>query len=744
MCAFFQRGFLPFICLLFGFLQINQNLWAQNPDLFTLEKDLQLPLIQMPAFDIDEYKKKIAVTEFKNCQFAKSFDLDISFQLSGLKLSLNDDHDTYLLRLSSENAYSLNITIENFDFDEDVNLYLISADESQIIGPLFSKDAFKGVLACPLVKGSMMYLELHCPKDFDEFSKLKITRLGHDFLGITEFYDPSQTLKNSGSCQLDVNCPAGEHWQKEKRSVVKYIFNNQNFCTGALVNNANQDGKAFVLTAKHCFTSLPDPTNILFYFNYEKETCTDNTKYLSQTISGATARAYTSGGQLDFMLLEMSSLPNMAFYPYFAGWDISGNIAANTTSIHHPQGDKKKISTDFDAPVIGNYGDGYDFNSHWKIIRWEEGTTEKGSSGGPLFDQNHRIIGTLTGGAANCALPEDDFFSRMDRAWDDFPQFNQQLKYWLDPTSSGILTLNGYDPYFPVLNRDIEIFKIISPQEQNCNIGMIRPIIRIRNIGIDTLKSLSVYYKIDQKDCVYVNWTGALPTFSSTDIYFNNVEIPNGTHVFFTSLVQPNNQTDENISNDSETLDFDLSSGIELELSLKADRYGNETTWKLLNSDLNTVSSGGPYGNYTSENRQICLPVGNYHLYFYDSEGDGMCCLYGKGYYSLKYVETGQVICEGSSFAFEDYHNFNVQPTSIDRLESEKGVNLFPNPVSDILFFEGSDAGEFEIFNTLGQSKMKGKLTENFISVGHLDKGFYLLKYTQQEMEYIHKILIIR
>ena len=33
----------------------------------------------------------------------------------------------------------------------------------------------------------------------------------------------------------------------------------------------------------------------------------------------------------------------------------------------------------------------------------EEGVTEPGSSGSPLFDQNHRIIGQLYGGAAACA-----------------------------------------------------------------------------------------------------------------------------------------------------------------------------------------------------------------------------------------------------------------------------------------------------------------------------------------------------
>ena len=41
------------------------------------------------------------------------------------------------------------------------------------------------------------------------------------------------------------------------------------------------------------------------------------------------------------------------------------------------------------------------------------GTTEEGSSGGPLFNNSYQLIGTLTGGSANCAYPVNDYYAIM-------------------------------------------------------------------------------------------------------------------------------------------------------------------------------------------------------------------------------------------------------------------------------------------------------------------------------------------
>jgi len=130
----------------------------------------------------------------------------------------------------------------------------------------------------------------------------------------------------------------------------------------------------------------------------------------------------------------------------------------------------KKISIDEDAPYIPSQpGDvpysgleDYHYFSYWWIKRWDVGSTEGGSSGGPLFNQAHRVIGILSGGNAACgdsigydpqtdrviyslAPNYDDYFTRFGMAWDYEESKGKALKTWLDPAGTNPVTLNGYN-----------------------------------------------------------------------------------------------------------------------------------------------------------------------------------------------------------------------------------------------------------------------------------------------------------
>jgi lysyl endopeptidase len=54
------------------------------------------------------------------------------------------------------------------------------------------------------------------------------------------------------------------------------------------------------------------------------------------------------------------------------------------------------------------------------IVNWNSGITEGGSSGSPLFDQNHRVVGQLGGGPSSCtatAACRQDAYGRFDNSW---------------------------------------------------------------------------------------------------------------------------------------------------------------------------------------------------------------------------------------------------------------------------------------------------------------------------------------
>jgi hypothetical protein len=56
-------------------------------------------------------------------------------------------------------------------------------------------------------------------------------------------------------------------------------------------------------------------------------------------------------------------------------------------------------------------------NKVW-VVEWSQGVTEKGSSGSPLFDQDHRIVGQLAQGPSGCgSITQKDVYGRFDNSW---------------------------------------------------------------------------------------------------------------------------------------------------------------------------------------------------------------------------------------------------------------------------------------------------------------------------------------
>ena len=136
---------------------------------------------------------------------------------------------------------------------------------------------------------------------------------------------------------------------------------------------------------------MPYSKNLFFYFDYESPYCNGPDGNSLKSISGSSLIA-TTDNNLDFALVELTAEPPFNYRPYFTGWNNTNIPPDNSFSIHHPLGDVKKIAIDVDQATTDDYGEGYDVNTHWLIGDWETGTTEKGSSGAPLFNQDGELI----------------------------------------------------------------------------------------------------------------------------------------------------------------------------------------------------------------------------------------------------------------------------------------------------------------------------------------------------------------
>ena len=353
-----------------------------------------------------------------------------------------------MVRSEGAKCLTLKLAIENGKNFDSQNIFVYNPSRTYVAYTL-SKLSDQGTLVLPLIPGDCAVVEIEKP--IANKASVSISQVVHgDRLPLKEY---SSAAELSQSCNVDLACPAGKDWQVEKNSIVKIITNTSSgvrLCSGVLVNNTANNKRPYLLTAHHCILSKEDAQNSVFYFGYEKMECGANSVIQGKSISGATLLANGYNGKIDFSLLELSEAPPAEFLPYYAGWDIRKNpfTQPSATCLHHPNGDAKKITVDYDTPTQGDYSEvdpfaGFEPNTHWRIERWEVGATEAGSSGSALFNSNHRVVGNLSGGIASCDDPVDDFFSAIRAGWDANPDPKYQLKHWLDPIMMGDSTIAG-------------------------------------------------------------------------------------------------------------------------------------------------------------------------------------------------------------------------------------------------------------------------------------------------------------
>lgn len=95
------------------------------------------------------------------------------------------------------------------------------------------------------------------------------------------------------------------------------------------------------------------------------------------------------------------------------------------------------------------------------------------------------------------------------------------------------------------------------------------------------------------------------------------------------------------------------------EINLTTDNYGTETSWNITNSSGTEVASGNGYSSNQAVTENLCLEADNYTFTINDSYGDGICCSYGNGSYSVV-VNGGVEVASGDQFTSSESTDFTV------------------------------------------------------------------------------------
>ncbi len=581
----------------------------------------EVPFVLMPSVDIEALKKEDKYNDqIKDQPWRFGQDLFVNYnpENSGVWDELNDGSRIWRLGITSKGALSINLTFNNYVLPEGAKLYIYSTDKSRILGAFTSRNNQEDhYFATELIEDESVIIEYNEPAHAAFQGKLNLWRVTHGYRSIAEYV---KSFGSSGSCNVNAVCPQGDPIRDEIKSVAMLIMGAY-LCSGALINNTNNDGTPYFLSAYHCYDhgggSYTDPGTIVFRFNWQSSTCTNPAVSPSyNSLSGSVMRAgYATS---DFWLLQLNSTPPTEFNVYYLGWNRTSDASIGTKvwGIHHPSGDIKKISW-CNAGVttsayLGATGSGTD---HWRVGSWSDGTTtEGGSSGSPLLDTQGRVIGQLHGGYAACGNTDADYYGKLATSWTGGGTNATRLSNWLDPGSSGTITLEGFDPNAVEYAVDAKMLSVLEPDSTYNIATWIKPRVIISNDGTDDLTAALVTCYFDNNEPDSVEWTGSLATDETDTILFDSVLIDWGNHTFVPKIIVAG---DENTANDSIIFNFVVQhcNNLDLPLAEGFNATGLPACW-----NLETVSgTNGTLQFLTAGTHPACSPAEGTHLVEFNS-----------------------------------------------------------------------------------------------------------------------------
>jgi hypothetical protein len=374
--------------------------------------------------------------------------------------------------VTSPQAAALRLAIDLAGVPPNVEMVFFgSAAPDRLVGPIRVGDIADRTTAwwSPVTEGDTQTVEFFVPAGAQARTlPLRITRVSHLFAGpSTKFEKRIQDIGQSGSCNVDVTCnnavTATLAFQNTKEAVAQMVFNDGVFtilCTGTLLNDSEPSTQApWFYSANHCFEADDPPyrtpaqmqavantLNTLWHF--EATSCGSMTQSSSYSqLSGGATYVYNNRGA-DVLFLRLNNQPPAG--SFFNGWDANAlSTGIGVISIHHPEGDLKKVSTGtvqgFESLDVSG-GTGF-----FVRVGWGAAIVEPGSSGGGIFTSSgggqYLLRGGLYAGPSFCGAATSeryDYFSRFDQVYPALAQYlgtpTALIDYtdlWWNPNESG-------------------------------------------------------------------------------------------------------------------------------------------------------------------------------------------------------------------------------------------------------------------------------------------------------------------
>ena len=224
------------------------------------------------------------------------------------------------------------------------------------------------------------------------------------------------------------------------------------------------------------------------------------------------------------------------------------------------------------------------------------------------------------------------------------------------------------------------------------------------------------------------SYSGNIASYSKVEVDLGSY-VASGADEITYEVIFPGDEVEGNNSASKTISLAPITADNVLTLDLTTDNYGYETYWEFRDQNGNVFASGGnetvgpngggaqaaaagnpgAYGNNETINEMITLPEGVdcYEFLIVDDYGDGICCAYGDGSFSVS--DAQGVVVSGGEFAASGSKPFSVDAVnSANEVEVASSMKVFPNPVTDQLTvefgLEETEKIDITVYNALGQA----------------------------------------
>lgn len=264
----------------------------------------------------------------------------------------------------------------------------------------------------------------------------------------------------AASCNLDPNCYP--EWHDSMNSVAHIVFEETEgdqtgtfACSASLVATRNASFKPYLLTAGHCIHSEEAARSLQTFWTYQTSACNASPPAGKGALKSSNGGHLLASGALNQGDFSLVLLPDVPAGVVFAGWDTTDPaLGQSLVGIHHPMGSYKRISFGHRVVSADVNIDGYALDGDlYTTVLFDNGITQPGSSGSPLFSSPGIVVGMLTygpeaPGEVLCRGGDFGAYGKFSNAYLYLEDYLEDLPYTIVKPSAGTLKFSGVNGGF--------------------------------------------------------------------------------------------------------------------------------------------------------------------------------------------------------------------------------------------------------------------------------------------------------